>query len=85
MDINKYIIPMEMDIDQEHYSGQITLNMENEPEVSNGAKLMAYEVMEGKYDNAPYRKDKIYSAVMDYVNYLASLNEGEWIYGNGGR
>lgn len=44
--------------------------LEGEPDVTGGAKLLAYEVMNGKYGNAPYRKDNIYSAVMTYVNYL---------------
>lgn len=45
------------------------------PLVTDGAMLLAYEVIEGIYGNAPERKDNIYRAVMEGVNYLIHKEE----------
>lgn len=50
-----------------------------EPQVSEGAKILAKEVLQGMYGNQPFRKDNIFKAVQTYVNYLCRLrraNEG---------
>lgn len=59
------------------YSGSCMPRLTDEPDVSSGAKLLAYEVLEGTYGNAPYRKDNIYKAVMTYVNFLCDIRRSQ--------
>lgn len=69
--LQDYIIDSQVEVDSHKYTGSVMRSFKGEPDVTDGAKLLAYEVMSGQYGNAPYRKDNIYSAVMTYVNYLS--------------
>lgn len=70
--IKENIIDISVDVDKEVLTGSAMRQYLDEPMVSNGAKLLAYEVLKGSYGNYPYRKDNIYSAVMEYVNYICN-------------
>lgn len=57
------------------YAGSLTRRYPDAPDFSDGAMLLAYEVLQGRYGVMPYRKELIYDAVQECVNYLYEKEE----------
>lgn len=73
--LNDNILDSSVEVDNRLYAGRLTRQYKDAPLVTDGAMLLAYEVIEGIYGNAPERKDNIYRAVMECVNYLIHKEE----------